>query len=564
MILRLYQQSAVDAVYQHLRTRDDNPCVVIPTGGGKTPVMATLCRDAVGRWEGRVLILAHVKELLEQTAATLNRMASDIDVGVYSAGLRRRDTSHPVIVAGIQSVYKRACDLDAFDLVIVDEAHLLPPDGEGMYQSFLTDARTINPNIRLIGLTATPYRLKSGMLCAPDHLLNHVCYEMGVKELITAGYLCPLKTKAGRTKADCGGLHIRAGEFVGSEVEELMDTDELVHAACREVIAMTGDRRSVLIFAASVAHAEHVQQRLQELTGDECGLITGGTPAAERDRTIARFKRQQVATDLFGNSEPPLKYLVNVNVLTTGFDAPNVDCVVLLRPTASPGLYYQMVGRGFRLHPDKHDCLVLDFGGNIIRHGPVDAIQITERPASGGDAPAKECPDCQAVIHAAYAVCPDCGFEFPSPERNKHETRASSEGILSGEITDEQFEVQDVSYSVHIKRDASADTPKTMRVDYRLGLNHWQSEWVCFEHSGYARQKAIAWWKQRSPDPVPESAQRAVEIAEAGGVALAEEITVRSVSGEKYDRIIAYKLGAMPEPVPACDQDEYDTDEIPF
>lgn len=192
-----------------------------------------------------------------------------------------------------------------------------------------------------------------------------------------------------------------------------------------------------------------------------------------------------MATDLFGNLETPLKYLVNVNVLTTGFDAPNVDCVVLLRPTASPGLYYQMVGRGFRLHPDKHDCLVLDFGGNIIRHGPVDSIQVTERSGNGGDAPAKECPECQAVIHAAYAVCPDCGFEFPPPKRNKHETRASSEGILSGEVTDEEFDVQDVSYSVHIKRDAAPDTPKTMRVDYRLGLNHWQSEWVCIEHSGY-------------------------------------------------------------------------------
>lgn len=564
MILRPYQEKAIAAVYDHLRTRDDQPCVVIPTGGGKTPVMATMCRDAVKTWNGRVLILAHVKELLEQTARTLRRSAPDLDVGVYSAGLKSRDTSQPVIVAGIQSVYKRACELDAFDLIIVDEAHLLPPDGEGMYQAFLSDAKTVNPNVRLVGLTATPYRLKSGMLCAPDNLLNAVCYEVGVKELIVQGYLCPLKTKAGRKKADCEGLHVRAGEFVSSEVEELMDTDELVSAACREIAEMTKDRRAVLIFASSVAHAQHVQATLQRLVGAECGLITGDTKTGVRDELIARFKGERIAANLFGDSKPPLKYLVNVNVLTTGFDAPNVDCIVLLRPTASPGLYYQMVGRGFRLHPDKQDCLVLDFGGNILRHGPVDAIQIAQRQSGGGSAPAKECPECQAVIHAAYTVCPDCGYEFPPPDRKQHDTKASNEGILSGEITDEEYEVLDVSYNVHVKRDAEPDAPRTMRVDYRLGLDYWQSEWICVEHTGYARQKAMRWWQQRSPDPMPDAAERAVEIANGGGVAHAERITVRSVSGEKYDRIISYKLGPVPDPLPAHESYEYDPDEIPF
>jgi len=228
MQLRPYQQESIDAVYRYLRERNDNPCVVLPTAAGKTPVIATICRDAVTRWGGRVLILAHVKELLEQAADKLRTICPEIDFGVYSAGLKRRDTDHPVIVAGIQSVYKRACELDRFDLIIVDEAHLLPPDGEGRYRTFLADARTVNPHVRLIGLTATPYRMKSGMLCGPENLLNDICFEVGVKELIAQGYLCPLRTKAGRRKVDTSGLHVRAGEFVGSEVEALMDTGELV------------------------------------------------------------------------------------------------------------------------------------------------------------------------------------------------------------------------------------------------------------------------------------------------------------------------------------------------
>ena len=174
LTLRPYQHEAVAAVYQHLRERDDNPCVVIPTGGGKTPVMATICRDAVVTWGGRVLIVAHVKELLEQSADKLRVVCPEVKFGIYSAGLKRRDTQAPVIVAGIQSIYKRACELGPIDLILVDEAHMIPPEGEGMYQQFLAEAKVVNPNLRVIGLTATPYRLKSGLICTPDHFLNEV------------------------------------------------------------------------------------------------------------------------------------------------------------------------------------------------------------------------------------------------------------------------------------------------------------------------------------------------------------------------------------------------------
>jgi DNA repair protein RadD len=550
IVLRDYQANAVEAVYEHLRTRDDNPCVVIPTAGGKTPVMATICRDVVQKWNGRILILAHVKELLEQAVEKLHVMAPDLwmRIGVYSAGLKSRDTDHPIIVAGIQSVYRRAADLDAFDLILVDEAHMLPPDGEGMYRTFLADAKVVNPNVRLIGLTATPYRMSTGMICGPENLLNHICYEVGVRELIVQGYLCPLKTKAGRRKVDTSGLHIRGGEFIAGEVEALMDDDALVKAACLEIIDKTKGRHSVLIFAAGIKHAQHIQQIL-EAYGHKCGFVGGDTLPFERTETLRRFKAGT------------LKYLVNVNVLTTGFDAPNIDCVALLRPTNSPGLYYQMVGRGFRLHPSKENCLVLDFGGNILRHGPVDALEIKERATGTGEAPAKECPQCQAVIHAAYSLCPECGYEFPPPKRQQHDHKASTAGILSGEVTETEYTVSETYYSVHHKRDAPEDHPRTMRVDYRCGFNDYHSEWVCPEHTGYARGKFEAWWRMRSNEPFPATAEQAVDLAEAGALAPVQSITVRSVAGEKYDRIIKHKLGPIP---PLLDgSDEYDDGDLP-
>ncbi len=551
--LRPYQEAAKAAVYEHLRTRNDNPCVVIPTAGGKTPIIASVCKDAVVQWQGRVLILAHVKELLEQAADKLRAVCPEVPFGVYSASLRRRDKNHPVIIAGIQSVYRRACELGAFDLILVDEAHLIPPEGEGMYQQFLADAKIVNPHLRVLGFTATPFRLKTGPICTPDGILNTICYEVGVRELIRDGYLCPLITRAGQTKVETADLHVRGGEFLASEVEDLMDQEVLVRAACAEIVAQTHDRQACLIFAAGIGHGEHVVRVLAEEHHLECGFVTGATPVQERDELLRRFR------------SGALKYLCNVNVLTTGFDAPNIDCVALLRPTLSPGLYYQMVGRGFRLHPGKQDCLILDFGGNVLRHGPVDQLHTKERhPGDGGETPVKECPECHALIAAGYTHCPDCGHAFPPPERKKHDATASDAGILSGQVTTTTYPVRAVRYGVHVKRGAGPDAPRTLRVDYEIGWQQYKSEWVCFEHTGYARQKAEAWWRKRATAPVPDTAQQALQIANSGDLASTTAITVRSVAGEPYDRIIDHEIGPIPTAVGATVGTASDPEEVPF
>jgi DNA repair protein RadD len=435
---------------------------------------------------------------------------------------------------------------------MVDEAHLIPLEGDGMYRQFLADAKVINPELRIIGFTATPYRLKTGPICTPDSFLNHICYEVGVRELIRDGFLCPLISKAGRAKADMSSLHVRGGEFISDEVESLMDQESLVSSAASEIMEYTADRKACLIFSSGVQHGQHIVEVLREEHGVGCGFVCGDTPIPERDATLARFKAGE------------LKYLCNVNVLTTGFDAPHIDCVALVRPTMSPGLYYQMVGRGFRLHPSKENCLVLDFGGNVLRHGPVDDIKVTTIDRGDGKAPAKECPSCQAVIAAGFTTCPQCGYVFPPPERQQHDPKASEAGILSGQVSTTKLQVEDVYYGIHTKRGASEDAPRTLRVDYRVGWHEYKSEWVCFEHEGYARQKAIAWWRKRSPDPVPDNVERAIEIIEGGGLATTLAIKVRTVAGDPYERIIDYELGPMPEGVPASEHSEFDPDELPF
>ena len=538
---RYYQSDAFNAVKTWLEYREGNPCIVLPTGAGKTIVIAMVAEWVCG-WGGRVLLLAHVKELLEQAAEKIESYAPSLKVGVYSAGLDRRETEGQVIIAGIQSVYSKADKLGEFNLVMIDECHLIPSGGDGMYRSMIADLLDINPSTKIVGLTATPYRTTSGDLCGPEEILNAICYEIKVNDLIEQGFLSKLFSKR-VIECDTSNLRTRAGEFVAEDVSKQVCDTFVVDAACKEIIERTEERKSVLVFCQDVAHASLVQERLFDSR-----VIVADTQ--NRSEIIESFKKRE------------FKYLINVRVLTTGFDAPNVDCVCLLFPTQSPGLYYQICGRGFRLYDGKENCLILDFGSNIERHGPISGIV----PPKGTmeSTKTKVCPECVEVVKAHVKSCPCCSYEWPLLEQREHELkhgRESSDRDINGDYEPETFKVYDVKYCKHFKK-GDPDAPPTMRVEYitqpglagRYSRNAIYSEWVCFEHEGYARDKASAWWKLRSNDPMPDSVDRAIDIAEGGGVAHPLEISVEpDKKNQKYTRIVSVKLGDKPEAAPVCE-----------
>jgi DNA repair protein RadD len=207
-----------------------------------------------------------------------------------------------------------------------------------------------------------------------------------------------------------------------------------------------------------------------------------------------------------------------------------------------------MVGRGFRLAPGKEDCLVLDFGGNVMRHGPVDDLQMRDRNPNGRPAPMKECPGCNTLVPTATRECPECGHAFPEPERERHAPTATTEDVLSGRKQPKVQPVLDVRYFVHWKR-TDPDAPPTMRVEYRTGLGTYQREWVCFDHpaGSYARRKAEEWWRMRSDAPVPDSVEEAVSLASQGALADCTGIVVTRKPGEQYDRIKSHEIGPIPE-----------------
>lgn len=544
---RYYQQDAHDAVWDAIRGGARSTLAVLPTGAGKTPLIAMLCRTAIG-WSGRVAVVSHVRELVDQSAKTLGRFLPPLtSIGVYSAGLKSREIGEQITVAGVQSVTRRAADLGRIDVLLIDEAHLIPPEGEGQYRTLIDALREINPNMRVIGLTATPYRLGFGMIAGEGRIFESTAYEIGVRKLIDEGFLSPLVSKAAKRAIDTSGVAKRGGEFVARDLERAADSGHLVGAAVAELLKSAHDRKSVLVFACGVEHAQHITDEIARQSGERAELITGETLTYERDDVVRAFKGGR------------LRWLVNVQVLTTGFDAPGVDCVALMRPTMSAGLYYQMVGRGFRLAPGKENCLVLDFGGNVERHGPVDAIEVSEPGEGGGPAPVKVCPTCGLCVHTSVRVCPECGHEYPR-EINV-ENAASETPILSEPPTCEKQwrKVQGVEYWRHEKR-GDPNAPPTMRVVYQLGFSEYVSEWVCIEHIGYPARKARRWWADRSSEAFPPSVDVAVEIGQSGGIAAPLEIEVGQWSNKEWPEITDYRLAPKP---PRLDSDDEPREPLP-
>jgi DNA repair protein RadD len=496
--LRPYQRAAIEALYDYFAASAGNPLVVMPTGTGKSLCIAGFTREAIAAYgDTRVLILTHVKELIQQNFMALLRAWPEAPAGIYSAGLSRRDIHAQILFAGIQSIHRHARQVQRCDLVLIDEAHLLGRGDSGMYRSFLTQLNEINAGLlKVVGFTATPYRLDSGMLHeGKERLFTDIAYQVPVLEMIQQGYLCPVVPKQTTTQLDVGGVGTRGGEFIAKDLEAAVDRDEVTRAAVAEIVDHGAGRGSWLVFCSGVAHARHVRDAIRE-HGITAETVTGDTPGPERDGILAAFKAGR------------LRCVTNANVLTTGFDAPGTDLIALLRPTKSVGLYVQMVGRGTRLAEGKDDCLVLDFAGNTARHGPIDTVDGRKKePAGDGDAPIKVCPACQTINHASVRHCIECDYEFPPPVV-KVAPQAASNALLSTQQQATWCDVTGITYARHDK----PGKPASLRVTYECGMAR-HSEWVCFEHTGFPRDKAVGWWRRRAGNqPAPTTVDEALGL----------------------------------------------------
>lgn len=519
---RSYQTEAERSIWEYFKSHSGNPIVAMPTGTGKSVVIAMFLQNIFRYYPNqKIIILTHVKELIAQNYLKLLSLWPFAPAGVYSSGLNRKETHFPITFAGIASVHRHPEIWGKVDLVLVDECHLISPTETTMYQRFINALAVSNPLIKVVGFTATPWRMGHGKLIDPvdgpngptPSLFSDVCFDItgtsAFNRLIAEGYIAPLIPKKTRLEISIEGVHIRGGEFISSELELAVDKDDISANAVREAMEYD-DRKCWLCFTAGVNHAINVAEIMNSM-GVSAVAIHSKLTTAERDDAIKKFKAGVY------------RCAVNNNVLTTGFDHPPIDLILVLRHTMSAVLWVQLLGRGTRPYDPanpgdvntvafpnkKENCLVLDYANNTPRLGQINDPVVPRKKGVGtGEAPVKLCPKCECWVHAGLRFCDGtlkngakCNHEFVFDHHLN--ANAGSIDLIKGDLPIvEVFNVDIISFTRHQK----LTNPPTVRVSYLCGLREF-SEWVCIEHTNYAGRKAREWWRQRSDSEPPASVE---------------------------------------------------------
>lgn len=564
--LRDYQQEAVDSVLRYFiryGAKAGNPAIALPTGTGKSLVIAGLIDKILNNWgTTRILVLTHVKELIAQNHDKFTKLCPHRRAGIYSAGLSRKDTNAMITFAGIQSIRTAVKKFTDVDIIIVDECDLISPNQATSYQKFFDEIKKVNPYLKIIGTSATLWRLGYGSIVKDDlepnamfdKIVFNACTVESFNWFINEGYLVPVVPKATKREYDVSGVGKRGGEFIEKELQKVVNDHEVTEILVEDIvsIARQENRHSWLIFCSGVDHAKDVCEVVRS-HGYTCEVVTGDTPSKDRDRYIEDFKNGK------------LDCIANNNVLTTGFDHPGLDLIGVLRPSESSRLWVQILGRGTR--PDyadgfdltttagrlaaisashKQNCLVLDYSGNTRRLGPINDPVIPKRPGEKGkrEAPVKKCPHCNTWNHASARYCGGlprvdttsctqhelaalalkgytafvggsayvkdyCGAEFKFEK--KLMAGASTRQIIKNDLpVCEVYKVDMVSYYAHHNR-GDRTKPPTLRVDYSCGTE-MISQYVCLFHDKFAGRKGREWWRNHCDLELPSTIDEALNV----------------------------------------------------
>lgn len=531
--LRPYQKAAVDTLWQYWRENPRGiPLIAAPTGSGKSLIISEICRRVINaRPQYRIIVLAHRKELINQNARKIYEL-TDFSVGIYSAGLGQKNIRN-ITCANIQSIFKKKIEAH---LVLMDECHLFSGRDTSMYGKFINNCLDLNPELKVVGLSATPFRLDQGSLVGNGSFFSDLVYDIDIRSLINDGYLCSIISKPSDSKVDLTGVARSGYDYNTLDLESRFTP--LVKQHCEEMISGGQGRDHWLIFSSTVNHASDISACMNAL-GVPSTYISGEMVPMVRDQRLRDF------------TSGKLRCLVNCDILTTGFDYPAIDYMGICRATKSTALYVQMVGRGMRIAEGKINCLVRDFGGNISRHGPVDCVTVSRQSKGGslqiGQAPSKICPICGTIVSIRSMTCLYCGSPFPISSMIEH--KASEAPILS-ELED--LEVKDFAWVKHEK----TGKPPMLRLKMKFGLYETINLFFCFEHGGYATTKARKLWQdvfdgdrfeQDHPEatsyPMPKTTAEALSLVPY----LKSPSRVKAIKKGKYYEVISLDY-SKPEP----------------
>ena len=536
MKLREYQSRAVTELFDWWTKHQDAadiPLLVLPTAAGKSVICAEIVRQMWDQWpeyHPRTVVLVPSKELAEQNAAKLKALLPHtISVGFVSASLGTKKYNADVIVATIGSIHKAAHLLGNIKAVVIDEAHLVSQKAgdAGMYRTFLSKLGELC-EFRTVGMTATPFRGNQVWLTdGEDPLFTGIASRVSMRELLDQKFIAPLVPPIERieTRIDASHVGISNGDYKVGELSR--EVEKYLTKVAIEATRIASERKKWIAFTPSVENAESLSDKLNAL-GIVSAVVCGETPKQEREDLIRQFKNHQIHC------------LVTVLALSVGFDVPDVDCIVWCRPTKSPVLYVQGMGRGTRISDSKTDCLVLDFTDTVERLGPVDTIQGRAKKKSGTqEAPYSICPDCGERNAPAALVCVHCGGTIREEEAKPMDAKVSYAALLSSQTSVAELVWHDISrvdYKLHRKE----GKPDSMRVDYYGGILRVASEWVCFNHVGYARQKAENWWMRREKKSMPSGTQEALDWVTFYDIE--EPVRIATRKNGKYTEVKDYEF----------------------
>lgn len=523
MIPRWYQLGAAKAAYDYFMTQPGNTCIALPTGTGKSYVIAIFIQAILINFPRTKILLATCsKELVKQDRDELQKLIPQIKIGICSAGLKKRETRESVVFGTIGTMVN--ADLRDFHIMIIDEAHTVSTSELSRYQKLLSKLRLYNQNFRVLGLTATPFRMGQGKL-TDNGIFDSICYDktnfLDFNKFIEEGHICKLITKKASFQIDTRNISITKGDFAAGELQEVCDNDVTNTRALEEVISYGHDRQHWLLFCAGIDHAENICIKLQE-QGISATFIHSKLKVKELDQRISDYK------------EGKYQALCTNGMLTVGFNFKHIDLLVFLRPTCSVVLWLQMNGRGLRTVEGKNNCLAMDFVGNTERLGPInDPTLPRPKGQAPGIPPIKICPECDTYNHCSNRFCDGCGEEFTffDPIVPEASNLDLIKEFKEAEII--EYPVNFVVYYEHLK----LGSPPSIKVNYQCGGLVF-SEYVCLEHSIGARHLASKWWMQRSVLPMPSTTKDALKLTHL--FAFPKSIFV-DVSG-KYPKIMNWRF----------------------
>ena len=526
MQLREYQEQGLQALWSYFMHHKGNPVLAWPCGTGKSLVPAEFIRRTLHSFPNeRFMMATHVKELIKQNFNKLEEIFENAPAGIYSAGLKRKEIFNQIIYGGVQSMHRHPDYFGWRDILFIDEAHLVSQDDSSMYLSFIAALRKINPNLKIVGLSATPYRMGQGLI-TDSGLFTDIIHDLtnleNYNKLVRDGYIAPLIPRRTQTELDVSNVGIQGGEFIQGKLQYEVDKAEITWKALQETVYYGQNRRSWLIFASGIEHSNHIAEMLSKL-GIECASVHSKQSNEYNDAALKAHKNLE------------LRAIVSFSKLTTGLDHPAVDLIDDLRPTLSTALHVQKLGRGGRPFEDKTDCLVLDHARNTPRLGPInDPVLPRKKGDKTGTIPIKICEACGVYHHIKAVKCEVCShpFEF----KVKIISRAGTDELIKQDVIPiiETFDINYVTYSQKQKQ----PKPPYIKVTYFSGMQAF-NEFVFPENTKF-RKPFVDWWRMRNPSEPPHSTVEAMSmISQLRAPKQIRVHTNRMINGKNWPEVLS-------------------------